>query len=119
MREDEWADWPHSSHILNLGKFSEQKEGVVIIDFAKTTDPCEDHFGQTRNKLILFTENFLADFNYMRDSNEKNVYHLLSVSMEDQLRIKAGQILCVYLHVYWGLYYHQTHYLIKHVIIQI
>lgn len=70
---------------------------MAIIDFAKTTDPCWDRFGQTRNMLDLFIGDFLADFKYMRDFNEKNIYHLLSVSMENQIRIKAWQIvLCIY-----------------------
>ena len=70
---------------------------MAIIDFAKTTDPCWDRFGQTRNMLDLFIGDFLADFKYMRDFNEKNIYRLLSVSMENRIRIKAGHIFCVFI----------------------
>lgn len=82
---------------MNLGNFSEKKEGMAITDFAKSADQCQGYLGQTRSRLLQLT-GVLTDFKYMKDFSEKNIYHLLSFYIEDQVRLKA--FFCLFICVF-------------------
>lgn len=61
---------------------------MTLIDFARTTDLSWDCLRQKRHAQSMPRR--LADF--MKDFNEKNIYHLFTLLMEDQIRMTSEQI---------------------------